>query len=191
MRRLVLICSLLILVLVACEEGSMEQTPNDIEQEEIVNDEQTDDDVTEDDEEVDEENEEVADEESNSDTSISDENKSEPEKTNVEDVATDVIWAQIDEDYTYLKSVVGDGVTVNADNNTIEFNTEEASHTFEFLTGIKEEDLEFRFVEGEDSDRAIIGFAAIDYENEYSYVIEMIFNNIDGVWKLVGMDINK
>lgn len=183
--------ALSLLFLAACDEEDLDQTINEVEQDEIVNDseeavEGTDNDLVEKDTNVEEDN--------NSDAAVSNENNEQPadnDSQTVQDIGENIIWAQMDEDYSYLKSIVAEGVTVNEDNNTIEFNTDEATHTFEFLTGVEEDDLEFRFVDGEDTDQAIAGFAAIDYENEYSYVVEMIFNNVNGDWKLTSMDINK
>lgn len=184
MRKILLICGVLLLILAACDEEDLEQTTNEVDQENVVNEEETPDEVEEDESE---EAKEDVEEDTDSDSVTNEEQ----DEKDIQDIATDVIWAQMDEDYSYLKSVAGDGVTVNEENNTIDFNTDEATHTFDFLTGIEKDDLEFRFVDGEDTDRAIVGFAAIDYENEYSYVIEMIFNDVDGDWKLTGMDINK
>lgn len=193
MRKILfIIFSALLLLLAACDESDSTEGNGDTDQEE------TDVEEEESEKETDPENsgpteEEVQNEEVKPDADANKDEEKQPEQGNddVVDVATDVIWAQIDEDYAFLKSVAGEGVTVNEKNNTIEFNNEEGSHTFDFLTGINEEDLEFRFVEGEETDRAIVGFAAIDYENEYSYVTEMIFKHEAGEWKLASMDINK
>lgn len=195
MKRFLLIFGVLLLILVACDEKKPDQEPDE---EDGMNEETNNEDPIETDEEPAVEDEVEEEEAPKSETLVSQKDKSEssPSKnnnanSNVKDVATDIIWAQINKDYDYLKSVASEGVTVNEKNNTVVFNNKEASHTFEFLTGIEKEDLEFRFVEGEDSDRAIVGFAAIDYENEYSYVIEMILNQVNGAWKLTAMDINK
>lgn len=193
MRKFLLICSISLLFLAACddEETAGEVTNDDIEQEEVETEDQTSDQSTED-EEKDTEQENVEKEIANNNTSASNENKPTlQQKENVKDMATNIVWAQMDHDYSYLKSVLDDNVTLDETSNTIKFNTKEASHTFDFLTGVEKDDLEVRFVDGEETDRAIVGLAAIDYENEYSYVIEMIFNDIDGKWKLVSMDINK
>ena len=193
MRKILLVIfSALLLLLAACDESGSTKESDDINQEEADVEEE------EAEEETDAENsgpteEEIQNEEVKPDADGSKDEERQPEQANddVVDVANEVIWAQIDEDYAYLKSIAGEGVTVNEKNNTIEFNNEESSHTFDFLTGINEGDLEFRFVDGEDTDRVIVGFAAIDYENEYSYVTEMIFKHEAGEWKLVSMDINK
>lgn len=198
MRRILLVFgALLLLLLVACEDIEEEGSgagEGEVEQDNSISDsENIDEDFDENnDENSDEANEETSDQDN--DTSVSNENKqveSAEENQSAQSVGEDIIWAQIEQNYDFLNSIIADGVTIDEANNTIEFNTDEASHTFDFLTGIEEDDLEFRFVEGEDTDRAIVGFAAIDYENEYSYVIEMILNNVDGKWELTSIDINK
>lgn len=194
MRKFLIVFGILLLFLAACDEENADKVADDeMEQENEVIDEK---DIDTDEVDVDDESENGEDDEVvNGETQVNNENDNKLESTvergNVKEIAEDIIWAQVNKDYSYLKSVVADGVTVNENNNTLSFNTKEATHTFDFLSGVKEKDLEFRFVDGEDSEQAIVGYAAIDYENEYSYVVEMIFNLVDGNWKLTSMDINK
>lgn len=195
MRKFIVVLGVALLFLVACDEDTVQMNDDELDKEqpqiENENIDEESEGVSEDSDQNSSENESA-----NDNASINEENEKEDEpqleeQEDVKDVAENIIWAQVDQDYDYLASVAADGVTVNKEDNTIDFDTSESTHTFDFLTGIEKEDLEFRFVDGEDTDRAIVGFAAIDYEKEYSYVVEMILIDVNGSWKLLNMDINK
>lgn len=55
---------------------------------------------------------------------------------------------------------------------------------------IKDEDLEYRYTQ-EEADYVIIGYASVNYEEEYSFVIDFMWVQEDGQWKIKDMEMNK
>src|SRR5690625_4643630 len=155
MRKVLdLLSALFLIFLVACDEEAGEEGANEVieeEQQDETEDDKDDLDEEATDAEVDEMESDTNREEEDH-TSVNDKNDqsiaNEGEDESIQQLGERIIQAQMDEDYNFLNSIIADGVVIDEANNTIEFDTEEASHTFDFVTGIKNEDLEFRFVDG-------------------------------------------
>lgn len=107
------------------------------------------------------------------------------------DVTYDIFAAQRKLDFDYLESVLSKGSKIDRDKKVFIFNNVKYPHEQEILDGIKEEHLEYRYTHEEDKDSIIVGFAAIDYENESSFTIDFQYIKENGNWKMNDMDINK
>lgn len=105
-------------------------------------------------------------------------------------LAYDIFAAQDREDYQFLESVAAKGTTIDRENNKFKF--ENVTYPFEMEFFTKEElgTLEFRYTHEEDG-VVIVGFGAINYKEESSFVVDFEFVKEDGKWKMRSMDINK
>lgn len=188
----------LVIVLVACNNNnSMNEQNNVNNNNEVENEENNEN--NEDDKDVVENNVENNDEETNSTVNN---NSTENEKTSnnddeeksTEQILKEKVYkifaAQREYDYYYLTSVLSDGSELDKDNNLFTFNNVTYPHDQEFLDEVAEDDLEFRYTHEEDDGVVIVGFAAIDYENESSFVIDFQFVLDGNEWKMNDMDIN-
>lgn len=105
-------------------------------------------------------------------------------------LAYDIFAAQDRKDYGFLESIAAKGTTVDRKNNKFKF--ENVTYPFEMEFFTKEElgTLEFRYTHEEDG-VIIVGFGAINYKEESSFVVDFEFVKEDGKWKMRSMDINK
>lgn len=105
-------------------------------------------------------------------------------------LAYDIFEAQDRKDYDFLESVAAEGTIVDRNNDKFKF--ENVTYPFEMDFFAKEDlgNLEFRYTHEEDG-IVYVGFGAIDYENESSFVVDFEFVDEGGKWKLRSMDINK
>lgn len=108
----------------------------------------------------------------------------------VEEAATNIIWAQNNRDYKVLEGYLGQNITLNQKNNTLNITNVDYPHEAELLKGIKKEDLEHRFTEKQGKDH-IVGFAAKDHERDMSYTIDLTMRVGKDSWKMLNMQINK
>src|SRR5699024_9028397 len=106
------------------------------------------------------------------------------------DLAYAILDAQDKKDYTYLQSVLSSGSSLNKKKNEFSFEEVTYPHTQEFLTEKDIGELEIRYTH-EENDLVIVGFGAINYETESSFVIDFQFVKEDSAWKMKDMDINK
>lgn len=182
----------LIIVLTACNNGTSVNEENNVNNENL-NEENNNNDV-----DVVENNTENNEKETNNDGSVenneeNDNNTSEAGST--EDILTEKVYkileAQREYDYDYLTSVLSEGSDLDRENNTFTFNNVAYPHDQEFLDEVAEDDLEFRYTHEEEDGIIIVGFAAIDYENESSFVIDFEFVLDGDEWKMNDMDVNK
>ncbi len=204
--------TLFILILTACnspQESSENEQANEIETEEAVDEadqdeeEEKDKPAQEDEEEKKENSEEKseptedegemsAEEEEEQDTAIESNDENEKDKhQEIVDLAYDIFDAQNDNDYDFLQSVISKGTKLDKKNNKFNFENVTYPHEQEFLTDDDLGELELRYTHEENADSVIVGFGAIDYENESSFVIDFEFIKEDGKWKMNDMDINK
>lgn len=206
MRRLTLIIAVMGLLLAACNKASEEES---IEQKEI-NEEETEElaEATEEEEMEEEAEEDVAENEQTNDIQAkSDEAKkndkstekqndtwTKPDKIDNMDhldivhLAYDIFEAQDRKDYDFLYSVVAKGVSV--DEVTDKFIFE--NFDMNFFTKEELGELEFRYTHEEEEDGSVIvGFGAINYKEESSFVVDYTFVQESGTWKMLDMDINK
>ena len=107
------------------------------------------------------------------------------------DLAKKIFDAQNDHDYDFLQSVISKGTKLDKENNKFVFENVTYPHEQEFLTDDNLGELEFRYTHEDSADSVIVGFGAIDYENESSFVVDFEFIKEDGKWKMNDMDINK
>src|SRR5690625_2880643 len=107
------------------------------------------------------------------------------------DLTYDIFAAQRNLDYDYLESVLSEGSTLDRDKDMFIFNNVKYPHEQELLSDVKEEHLEFRYINDENEEYTIIGFAAIDYENESSFTIDFQYIHENGKWKLNDMEIGR
>jgi len=107
------------------------------------------------------------------------------------DLAYEIFDAQEKQDYDFLESVLSQGSTLDKKTNMFSFENVTYPHEQEFLTAEDIGELEFRYTHKEDEDSIIVGFGAINYETESSFVIDFEFVNENGTWKMNDMDINK
>ena len=118
------------------------------------------------------------------------EKKEDPEKELV-DLTKKIFAAQNSQDYAFLESVLSKGSKLDKKNNTFTFNNVTYPHKQEFITEKNAGKLEFRYTHENSPDSFIVGYGAIDYENESSFVIDFEFIREDEKWKMNDMDINK
>src|SRR5699024_10609571 len=183
----------LVIVLVACNNENSINEGNDVN---INDNENLNEDNNNNEVDVIENNTENNEEETNNDgvenNGESDNNTSEAGST--EDILTEKVYkileAQREYDYDYLTSVLSDGSELDQENNTFTFNNVAYPHDQEFLE-VAEDDLEFRYSHEEEDGIIIVGFAAIDYENESSFVIDFEFVLDGNEWMMNDMDVNK
>src|SRR5690625_798126 len=186
----------LVIVLVACNNENSVNEENDVN----VNNNDNgslNEDNNNNDEEVIENNTEDNEEETNNDgvenNGENDNNTSEAGST--EDILAEKVYkileAQREYDYDYLTSVLSEGSELDQENNTFTFNNVAYPHDQEFLDEVVEDDLEFRYTHEEEDGIIIVGFAAIDYENESSFVIDFEFVLDGNEWMMNDMDVNK
>lgn len=193
------IFALLIMLLAAC---SSPQDTSKTENEEQVNEteetEEVEDETVEeqdvDSQEPDKETESTN-TESDSNASTEENNSQEANEGNVEEdlvaLTKKIFTAQNNYDYDFLASVLSKGSKLDKENNKFIFENVTYPHEQELLTEENAGNLEFRYTHENNPDSMIVGFAAIDYENESSYVIDFEFIREDGKWKMNDMDINK
>lgn len=208
MKRLTLL-TLFILILAACnspQESSEKEQADKLETEEAVD--EAVEEEEEDKEENAEENTSVEDEEDptlvddegkgemsrekEQDTAIESNDKDDEDKhQEIVDLAKKIFDAQNDHDYDFLQSVISKGTKLDKENNKFVFENVTYPHEQEFLTDDNLGELEFRYTHEDSADSVIVGFGAIDYENESSFVVDFEFIKDDGKWKMNDMDINK
>lgn len=104
-------------------------------------------------------------------------------------LAYDIFAAQDRKDYDFLESVAAKGTTIDRKNNKFYF--ENVTYPFEMEFFTKEElgTLELRYTHEED-EVVHVGFGAINYEEESSFVVEFEFIKEGSAWKLLSMDVN-
>lgn len=105
-------------------------------------------------------------------------------------LAYDIFEAQDKRDYAFLESIAAEGTTVDRKNNKFKFENVTYPFEMEFFTKEDLGELEFRYTHEEDG-VVYVGFGAIDYENESSFVVDFEFVKEGGKWKMRSMDINK
>lgn len=194
----------LILLLAACnspqESGSNEnesneqenqvEEPMEKEEEEMAND--TKEESSEVKEDAPEETNPPAEEEEESNQSSKIEESDEADKhQELVDLAYDIFDAQDNEDYDFLQSVLSKGTKLDKDNNKFIFENVTYPHEQTFLTDDDLGELEIRYTHEEREDEVIVGFGAINYEEESSFTIDFVFVRENGDWKMNDMDINK
>ncbi|MEI3613405.1 lipoprotein [Pseudogracilibacillus sp. SO30301A] len=192
--------TLFILVLAACnspQESSENEQADDIETEEAVDgaaqeEEEKEENAEEKSEQTEDGGEMSAEEEEEQDTAIESTDENEKDKhQEIVDLAYDIFDAQNDNDYDFLQSVISKGTKLDKKNTIFIFENVTYPHEQEFLTDDDLGELELRYTHEENADSVIVGFGAIDYENESSFVIDFEFIKEDGKWKMNDMDINK
>lgn len=99
-----------------------------------------------------------------------------------------IFEAQENADYYYLQRILAEGATIDETNNLFIFAQVDFPHEQEFLTGI-ENTLEYRYINLDNPDSIIVGFASV--REEFSFTIDLEYVNVNGNWKLNDMDINK
>lgn len=104
-------------------------------------------------------------------------------------LAYDIFAAQDRKDYDFLKSVAAKGTTVHTGKDKFSFENVTYPFEMEFFTKEDLATLELRYTHEEDN-IVHVGFGAINYEEESSFVVEFEFVKEDGAWKLLSMDIN-
>lgn len=193
------IMSFFILLLAACN-SSQDTSPAEIEDTE--QEEQSEDAVeteieneteenteTEAEEPVEEEVDSTPEEDSTEDSESEDPETEEHE--DLVDVTYDIFAAQNELDYDFLNSILSKGSKLDKENNTFSFENVTYPHEQEFLTEKNARDLEFRYTHENDDGSVIVGLAAMNHEEGYSYVIDFTYIQEDGKWKMNDMDINK
>lgn len=109
----------------------------------------------------------------------------------LETLTLHIFEAQNENDYDFLQAVLSSGSSLNEEHHIFTFENTTYPHEQEFIVVDDAKDLEHRYTHEVESGIANVGFASIDYEKEYSYVIEFEYVDEDGRWKLNDMDINK
>src|SRR5690625_3204851 len=124
---------------------------------------------------------------------ISSDNKGNEKSTEDQlvDLTYNIFAAQRNLDYDYLESVLSEGSTLDKDKKMFTFNNVKYPHEQELLDEVQEDHLEYRYINDENEDYIIVGFAAIDYENESSFTIDFQYIKENGEWKMNDMDVNK
>gem|GEM_PF-2966905 len=196
MKRLIILLGM-ILILAACNSPSQNDGIEESEQNEA---ETNDESVSNQDEEETEttDNEENATQDSEAVDENEEDNNSSDNKGNeksTEDQLVDLTYnifaAQRNLDYDYLESVLSEGSTLDKDKKMFTFNNVKYPHEQELLDEVQEDHLEYRYINDENEDYIIVGFAAIDYENESSFTIDFQYIKENGEWKMNDMDVNK
>lgn len=214
MRKLTFIFATILLLLVACntEPNNQEVTDDEIGTDEVEQDVEEEREGEEDADAMDDNGTEA---ESPEDAK-KDENESTSERTTKEDsqstseqsdswdkpekidnmkhldivhLAYDIFAAQDRKDYDFLQSVAAKGTKVDRKNDKFSF--ENVTYPFEMDFFSKEDlgTLELRYTHEEDG-IVHVGFGAINYDEEYSFVVEFEFVKEGDAWKLLSMDIN-
>jgi len=199
LKRIIFV-SLLILLLAACN-SPQETSPDDNE---ALNEEEQMEEPVEQEKEVDQEKAENTQEEPAEETSeSSEEEKEDNPSSKIEeneeadkhqelvDLAYDIFEAQNNQDYDFLQSVLSKGTKLDKKNNTFHFENVTYPHDQKFLTEEELGEVEFRYTHEESTDEVIVGFGAINYEEESSFTIDFVFIHEDDTWKMNDMDINK
>ncbi|MEI3605308.1 hypothetical protein SPD48_06345 [Pseudogracilibacillus sp. SE30717A] len=216
MKRLTLILVIILIFILAACNSPQESSPTkeeETKQEDSTEETDLEEESQETEEEAEDQEEEKAPEtvtepeleEDSESTPDTNENKEEKQDTSIEstekkegdkheeivDLAYKVFDAQNKKDYDYLESIISKGTTIEKKNNIFKFNNVTYPHEQPFLTKKDVGELEFRYTHEEKADYVIVGFGAIDYENESSFTIDFEFIKENGKWKMNDMDINK
>src|SRR5690625_808551 len=187
----------MILIIAACNSPSQTEGIDESEQHEAeTNDESI---ANQDEQETEtRKNEENANQDSEAVDENEEDNNSSDNKGNeksTEDQLVDLTYnifaAQRNLDYDYLESVLSEGSTLDKDKKMFTFNNVKYPHEQELLDEVQEDHLEYRYINDENEDYIIVGFAAIDYENESSFTIDFQYIKENGEWKMNDMDVNK
>lgn len=105
-------------------------------------------------------------------------------------LAYDIFAAQDRKDYDFLESIAAEGTKIDRKNNKFSFENVTYPFEMEFFTKEDLGNLEFRYTHEEDG-VVYVGFGAINYEEESSFVVDFEFVEEGGKWKMRSMDINK
>ena len=198
MRKWLFLIGLSIL-LVACQSTAVEEPEQEIDEtEEVEKEEQTErkDGEEESKEEETTEITETEEAESKAETSKQETLWKKPteieqmEHLEIVHLAYDILTAQVNKDYAFLKNVASKGTKIDEANNRFSFENVTYPFQLDFFTKEELDELEFRFTHEEDG-VVYVGFGVINYEEESSFVIEFQFIEESGAWKLQSMDINK
>ncbi|MBO1003664.1 hypothetical protein ACFSKI_12615 [Pseudogracilibacillus auburnensis] len=107
------------------------------------------------------------------------------------ELTNNIFNAQFNKDYDFLQSILSKGSKLDKENNKFMFENVTYPHEQALFTEKTAGDLEFRYTNENNADSVVVGFAAVDYEKEYSFVIDFEFVQEDGKWKMNDMDVNK
>lgn len=104
-------------------------------------------------------------------------------------MAEDIMKAQFNKDVGYLESIISKGTKMEG--NSFVFNNVTYPHKQDFFTEETASELSFRYPHKNSEESYVIGYAAKDKVNDYSFVIDFEFVLEDGKWKMNDMDVNK
>lgn len=199
MRRIIIALLFILLVASACQADS-ENAPNNNNQNENNNNEMleepTNDNNKNNDETInnDENNQHVENNTNNTTNNESNENNgtADDEKT-IEDLLREETYnffvAQREKDIEAINNYLATTATYDDKADNFYFDDITYPHEMERFE-IKDEDLEYRYTQ-EEADYVIIGYASVNYEEEYSFVIDFMWVQEDGQWKIKDMEMNK
>ena len=212
MKRLVIFIGLILLLAACNSQTNTENEPNEVEPDEEVVEEETDEETTEDGEAEPKTEETDANEDENN-TNEQPEQTNDSEQANqqtnrqlnnddnenvVDDgheklvnLAYQIFDAQTEKNYEFLESIISKGTKIDKDNDTFYFENVTYPHEQPFLTEEDLGDIELRYTHENNKNSVIVGFGIINYETEYSYVVDFEFVNENGNWKMNDMELNK
>lgn len=105
-------------------------------------------------------------------------------------LAYDIFEAQDRKDYDFLESVASKGTTVDSSKDGFSFENVTYPFDMDFFTKEELGELELRYTQEDEDGTVIVGFGAINYEEESSFVIDFEFVQEGSKWKMQSMDIN-
>jgi len=199
LKRLIILLGM-ILILAACnspsqndgiEENNSEQNEAETNDESVSNQDEEETETTDNEEKTNKDSEAVDDNEEDKKSSDNNKGNEKSIEDQLVDLTYDIFAAQRNLDYDYLESVLSEGSTLDKDKKMFTFNNVKYPHEQELLDEIQEDHLEYRYINDENEDYIIVGFAAIDYENESSFTIDFQYIKENGEWKMNDMDVNK
>lgn len=205
MRKIVVVFIGLVLLLVACNSGTTETNKEEVSDtnlEEKAEEQAPDEEAetngieSEEQEESSTNGDAIAQTETNGSnkqakTNIPSNTKEQHEHQHLIDLANKIFDAQKVQDYSFLESIISKGTKIDQNSDTFYFENVTYPHEQPFLTKEDLGEIEFRYTHENNKDSIIVGFGIINYEDEFSYVVDFEFVNEDGTWKMNDMDINK
>lgn len=187
MKKTLLMFLFIIFVIAGCSNGNVDN--NNTNDNQVNNNEVNDDNNTNNNNDMNENETNNNENEANNNETTNNDNDASLE-TMLKEESEAFFAAQLDKDIDAINGFLASSATYDEDADIFYFDEIALPHEMERFE-IEEADLEYRYFNDEGEDGPIVGFASVNYEEEYSFVLDLTWIEEEGSWKVLDMDMNK
>lgn len=123
------------------------------------------------------------------DNSVNNNNDDPEDEMTLKEKTYNFFVAQRENDVEKMKSYLANTASYDEKEDIFYFDDITYPHEMERFE-IADQDLDYRYTQ-EEADYVIVGFASVNYEEEYSFVIDFTWILENDEWKIQDMDVNK